>query len=263
MTPTGPAIDDPLSAAVAAAGWRLPPWLPPMLSPYERDFMRIEMTGQRTRDYYARRLQMIGFAGGERVLDAACGIGQWSLALAENYRHVEGVDINPGRLLVARALAAEQGRSNCTFAYAPLEQLPQADGSFDAIFCYGAFMFTDMPRTLREFRRVLKPGGRVYLNANSTGWYAHLLIDRGLKKRSLSMVRSALTMIRRTLWGHTSQIVVRESWLVRELQRAGLKVHALGAEGTLQLTPGVVPVPAAYPPKYYGRTSILELVAER
>lgn len=252
-----------LLAATSAAGWRVPTWLLPMLSDYERDFMRIEMTGQRTLDYYARRLRMIGFTGGERVLDAACGIGQWSLALAESYREVEGVDINPGRLLVARALAIEQGRSNCSFSYAPLERLPQRDESFDAIFCYGAFMFTDMPTTLREFRRVLRPGGRLYVNANSTGWYAHLLIDRGLRRRSLSMVRASLRMIGRTVRGHTSQVMVREKWLIAAVKAAGLKVHALGAEGTLQLTPGVDPVPPAYPPKYYGRTSILELVAER
>lgn len=257
------AANEALTNAVVAAGWRLPAWLPATLSDYERDFMRIEMTGQRTRDYYARRLQMIGFTGGERVLDAACGIGQWSLALGDYFDRVEGVDINTGRLLVARALAEVQGRGNCTFTYAPLERLPQADESCDAVFCYGAFMFTDMPRTLQEFRRVLRPGGKIYLNANSSGWYAHLLLDRGLRQRRLSLVRSALTMIGRTVRGRTSQIVVREKWLRGLLERNGLQVRALGAEGTLQLTPGVVPVPAAYPAKFYGMTSILELVAGR
>lgn len=254
---------DELIAAVATAGWRLPAWLPATLSDYERDFMRIEMTGLRTKDYYTRRLQMIGFTGGERVLDAACGIGQWSIALGDVFQRVAGVDINTGRLLVARALAVEQGRTNCEFGYGQLEQLPYPDESFDAVFCYGAFMFTDMPVTLKEFRRVLRPGGRIYVNANSTGWYAHLLIDRGLRKRSLSLVRASLRMIGRTLRGRTSQIVVREKWLVRAIEKAGMRVRAIGAEGTLRLSPGVEPVPAAYPPQFYGMTSILELVAEK
>src|SRR4051812_49116178 len=94
-----------LMAALSMAGWRVPGALVAELSEYERDFLRIEMTGLRTRDYYAQRLKMIGFSGDGRVLDAACGIGQWSIALGEVFQNVDGVDINSGRLAVARALA--------------------------------------------------------------------------------------------------------------------------------------------------------------
>ena len=251
-----------LLADLRAAGWDVAPALLASLSDYERDFMRIEMTGLRTREYYARRLDQIGFTGGGRVLDAACGIGQWSMVLAERFKDVVGLDINAGRIGVAGALAAQHGVANCTFAVGPLEQLSLADASCDAVFCYGAFMFTDMPRTLAEFRRVLRPGGKLYLNANSTGWCAHLLLDRGLRARNLALVRAALQMAMRTLRGRTSQIVVRKGWLLRQLAAAGLRVRTIGAEGTVQVALDTVPVPAAYPPRFYGMTSILEVVAD-
>jgi ubiquinone/menaquinone biosynthesis C-methylase UbiE len=251
-----------LGDAVRAAGWRVPEWLPAYLSSYDREFMRNEMTGMRTREYYERRLGMLGFTKGERVIDAACGIGQWSVAMAKSFEEVVGVDINTSRLLTARVLALEEGCTNCQFMFAPLENLPLENESCDAVFCYGAFMFTDMPQTLREFHRVLRRGGKIYLNANSSGWYAHLLLDRGLRARKLGMVRAALQMIGRTLRRRTSQIVVREKWLVSAVQKAGLRVRAIGPEGTLQLSSEPT-VPPAYPPQFYGMTSILELVAEK
>lgn len=260
MTP--PTVDD-LVPAARAAGWPLTSAIAGGLSDYERDFLRIELTGQRTRDYYRARLAALGFAQGEHALDAACGVGQWSLVLAEGFGRVTGVDLSAGRLETARALAAEEGRSNVAFLPGALEQLPVAAEACDAVFCYGAFMFTDMRRTLREFHRVLRPGGRVYLNANSTGWCAHLLLDRGLRKGDVNLMRAALRMAARTVLGRESQIVVRERWLRAAVAAAGFRVRALGPEGSVRLVAGAPPVAPAYPARFYGLRSILELVAEK
>jgi SAM-dependent methyltransferase len=47
--------------------------------------------------------------------------------------------------------------------------LPFADGSFDAVICQLGLMFFDDPvRALREFRRVLRSGGRAAVSVNST-----------------------------------------------------------------------------------------------
>ncbi|MDG1326163.1 MAG: hypothetical protein P8P49_10370 [Opitutales bacterium] len=41
---------------------------------------------------YSSRISMINFTGGEKVLDAGCGFGQWSVALAEQNNQVESID---------------------------------------------------------------------------------------------------------------------------------------------------------------------------
>lgn len=250
-----------LSDLVRDAGWSVDDDFLLGVSDYDRDFMKNELTGSRTKDYYARRLDMIGFDGGACVLDAACGVGQWSVVLSERYTKVVGVDINAGRLAVARRIAAAHRREGCRFEQAALERLPLASQSCDAVFCYGAFMFTDMPLTLREFRRVIRPGGKLYLNANSTGWCAHLFIDRGLCAGNLGLMRAALRMTVRTLAGRTSQTVVRRKWLLNRLTEAGFSPLAMGAEGTICLR-STGKVEAAYPSRFYGLTSILEVVAD-
>jgi len=254
--------DSGLFAALGVAGWIIPETFLRGASDYDRDFLRLEMTGKRTRDYYAQRLRMLGFEGGRCVLDAACGVGQWSVVLADSFECVVGVDMNSGRLALARELAAAQRPVRCEFLHGTLEELPVADGSCDAVFCYGAFMFTDMPRTLREFRRVLRPGGRLYLNANSFGWCAHLLFDRGLRAGRGDHVRAATRMFGRMLLGRTSQIVVRRGWLRRRVEMAGFRIGGIGPEGTVNLAQGVPSAEPAYPNSFYGLTTIVELVAE-
>jgi SAM-dependent methyltransferase len=254
---------DQLLAEVRTAGWRVPDSFLQPASAYDRDFLRVEMTGRRTRDYYARRLDMLAFDQGGCVLDAACGVGQWSVVLADRFARVIGIDLNEDRLALARALARSEDRAGCEFLPGRLERLPVAGAGCDAVFCYGAFMFTDMPRTLAEFRRVLRPGGRLYLNANSFGWCAHLLFDRGWRGGQPEHARAALRMLGRMLLGRTQQIVVRRGWLRRQLEAAGFLLRGIGAEGTVNLSGRAAAATPAYPERYYGLPAILEVVAER
>lgn len=257
--------DDATLQTIADAGWTFPEEVWRKLSDYERSFAALEFSGQKTPTYYAARLRAIGFCQLDRILDAACGMGQWSLAMAGLNGHVEGIDINAGRLDVAAALARAAGRTNCSLRSAPMEQLPYDDAEFDAVFCYGAFMFADMPRALAEFRRVLRPGGRVYLNANSSGWYAHLLIDRGLAKANLRIIRSAAFMIVQTLLRRSRNRVVGMRWLGRRLGAAGFRVVANGAEGTICLDeqPDQPRPDAAYPRSFYGLPAVIEVLAQK
>ena len=53
------------------------------------------------------------------------------------------------------------------FLRAPAEQLPFDDGALDAVVTTSAFHFFDQPAALREFHRVLAPGGLVAVSALS------------------------------------------------------------------------------------------------
>ena len=160
-------------------------------SPYEREFLEAEY-GMGL-DYYLARLDRILFSG-KVALDAGGGAGQWSIALAQRFRHVQAVDLNSGRLSVLRRVAAEMGTRNVTPAVGSIERLPCPDASVDAVFCYSVIMSTDVEKALNEFHRVLRPGGRVYICLNADGWSRYLDEERG---KSDENVRQAA---RRTLY---------------------------------------------------------------
>lgn len=113
---------------------------------------------------------------GERVLDVATGTGTVALAAAERVGPsgtVTGVDLAESMLKVARDKAA--GQETVTFQQADAARLPFADASFDAVLCASALFFMpDIPATLREWRRVLAPGGRVGFTGFAPGLMAPL-----------------------------------------------------------------------------------------
>jgi ubiquinone/menaquinone biosynthesis C-methylase UbiE len=256
-------MEDPTLYQIRAANWQFPTPVWNCLSDYEKSFAKNEFTEQRCFDYYVRRLEALGFQNLDSVLDAACGMGQWSLALSHLNRQVEGIDINMERLLVANSLAQSHGADHCQFRFGSIELLPYETATFDAVFCYGAFMFTDMPKALQEFYRVLKPGGKLYLNANSIGWYVHLLWDRGIRSRNRQMVMSTLRIAARTLRGRTSQRIVSQNWLQEQLIIADFQVIEIGREGEINLSSEHPSLESAYPRQFYGFPAILEVVASR
>jgi ubiquinone/menaquinone biosynthesis C-methylase UbiE len=100
---------------------------------------------------------------GRAILDVGCGRGF--------VRDV--VRAHGGRYTGADLVANGTGFS---FALADAMQLPFRDGSFDGVFCIDAFEhIPDGGRAAREFRRVLRPGGHVFLSAPNYGNVAGLV----------------------------------------------------------------------------------------
>lgn len=114
---------------------------------------------------FARRA---AFAPGMAVLDVACGTGDLSLLAAAHVAptgRVVGVDISEGMLAVGRRrVAASPYRDLVDLRLGNALDLPFADGTFDRVTMGWAMRnVRDIPRTIREAYRVLKPGG-MYLN---------------------------------------------------------------------------------------------------
>lgn len=98
-----------------------------------------------------------------RILDVATGTADLALALkrARPEARVVGVDFAPGMLAVGRDKARRAGL-DVALEVADGTSLPYADGGFDAVtIAYGLRNFEDVDAGLREFRRVLAPGGRL------------------------------------------------------------------------------------------------------
>lgn len=100
-----------------------------------------------------------------RVLDAGCGGGGMPLSIAEETRSVVAIDLVDRFRDAGTRLAAEKGINNLRFLQADGTALPFADASFEAVLSHAVIEHVaDAPRYLRECRRVLAPGGWVYLS---------------------------------------------------------------------------------------------------
>lgn len=101
---------------------------------------------------------------GMQVLDLASGTGEPALTLARLLAPggaVTVTDIIPEMVAIAAENAAAQGIDNMQTQQADAEELPFPGGAFDRVTCrFGVMYFPDVPRALREVRRVLRPDGR-------------------------------------------------------------------------------------------------------
>jgi SAM-dependent methyltransferase len=91
-----------------------------------------------------------------RVADIACGTGILADRIERELHPAEvyGVDMSEGMLNQARARS-----TGVQWLRGPAEQLPFDDGALDAVVTTSAFHFFDQPSALRDFHRVLAPGG--------------------------------------------------------------------------------------------------------
>jgi demethylmenaquinone methyltransferase/2-methoxy-6-polyprenyl-1,4-benzoquinol methylase len=99
------------------------------------------------------------------VLDVASGTAAVAIELVRSdpERTVVGVDQSPEMLAAGRERVAHAGLGDrIELREARAEELPFADGEFDAVtFTYLLRYVDDVPATLRELVRVVRPGGTV------------------------------------------------------------------------------------------------------
>ena len=112
-----------------------------------------------------RMLDLARIERGERILDVAAGAGEPAVSAAERVGpggYVLATDISEGIVELARQVALERGHEQVETRAMDGENLDLPDGSFDAVVCRLGLMYMPHPvKALREWRRVLKPGGRV------------------------------------------------------------------------------------------------------
>ena len=102
---------------------------------------------------------------GARVLDCACGTGDLTEAFANaGAASVTGLDYTAAMLDLARAKATDGRRLAVqpTYVQGDAQSLPWPDASFDIVsIAFGIRNVDDTLKALREFHRVLAPGGRL------------------------------------------------------------------------------------------------------
>jgi ubiquinone/menaquinone biosynthesis C-methylase UbiE len=106
------------------------------------------------------------FFRGKVCLDAGCGGGRFSIALAKlSAKKVVGVDISEKAVEAARERAKERSLGNVEFQRASVLSLPFSDRMFDYVISSGVILLTPDPKkAFDELVRVLRPGGTLFLS---------------------------------------------------------------------------------------------------
>lgn len=110
--------------------------------------------------YYDRpnTLALLPEVKGLKILDAACGPGKYAEILMERGADVLGLDLSPAMITEARKRNPVHGQFMVHDLEEPLHMC--ADASVDIVLCALALHYLkDWHFTIREFARVLKPGG--------------------------------------------------------------------------------------------------------
>lgn len=105
------------------------------------------------------------------ILDVGCGAGFLSNELALAGHKVSGIDLSPESISVAKRY---DQTASVNYQVADALHLPFPDASFDAITAMDFLEHIDNPETaIKEFARVLKPGGKFFFhtfNRNPLAW---------------------------------------------------------------------------------------------
>ncbi|HLJ03429.1 MAG TPA: class I SAM-dependent methyltransferase [Solirubrobacteraceae bacterium] len=134
-------------------------------------------------------LDRLALPSDAQILDAGCGSGR-TLEELVRYGTVFGIELDPEAAQAARARGAgevHEGR---------LEELPWPEATFDLITCLDVIEHTPDDRvTLRELRRVCKPGGHLLVTvpAYQALWSQHDEANHHFRRYNRRMLRAAAT----------------------------------------------------------------------
>jgi ubiquinone/menaquinone biosynthesis C-methylase UbiE len=222
-------------------------------------------------DLYAKRLEAYGFYGMTDVLDAGSGFGQWSLALSQRNNTVYSVDISAERVFFLKSLTKRLEIKNIFLSVASLPDLNFKDNVFDAVFCYGVLFLTRWKESIATLGRVLKPGGKIYVNANGFGWYKNLWFNEPNRTADYDPKLHVAKSLYNT-WkyhnGHPTErgvdILIEPEELTDRLRREGFTSIHMDAEGLLmQDEYEGERAPPFFEGSYMGERGVYEVIAQK
>jgi SAM-dependent methyltransferase len=135
-----------------------------------------------------------GIQPGAQLLDAGCGTGRYSVALARQGYVVHGVDASADLIDVANQ-SVHEARGSLSFAVGDI--LEEPPGRYDAILCRGVLndFIGDVARALviGAFFRALRPGGVLILDVREWETSAERKVREPVFRKSVDTERGQLT----------------------------------------------------------------------
>jgi ubiquinone/menaquinone biosynthesis C-methylase UbiE len=174
------------------------------------------------------------------IINVGCGAGRETLGFYDlGFHHVHGVDLNPRFVDMANEECRKRG-VNVPFTVASADRLPFPDASFDLMTMFENLYGHITPQTMRatvlaEAKRVLKPGGLLFIEATSLNesyaymaWFKAMgIIHRLYNPCCLEPGDKLIQSARQT--GAAARLLPRSHWfkpreIDREGQEAGFEV---------------------------------------
>lgn len=161
-------------------------------------------------------------AADARVLDVGCGAGQTLLA-AYPERRTFGMDIDLEALRLGRTLT-----QSVEFVCGRAEALPYRSAQFDIVVARVSLAYTDIGQSVAEIRRVLRPGGTVWMTLHPFSLYRDRIRSANWKGKVFLayIVANGLCfhfLARQFRFRGQQESFQTEAAMRRTLQRAGFK----------------------------------------
>lgn len=112
--------------------------------------------------------------GYKKLLDFGCGLGRHSVYFSQQGFDVTAFDLSTDGIDHLKQWAKKENLE-INAQVADMLELPYADQSFDCLFAYHVISHTDtfgMKKIMNEIKRVIKPGGEIYITLCSKDTWA-------------------------------------------------------------------------------------------
>lgn len=180
---------------------------------------RSETFDDKSHDWFrwlAERLfRLMPLKSGMYFLDIGCGTGRAVVRvhdLLDGDGIFNGIDLAPK--MIERAAANSLGRTSVHFQVASSDGLPFADNSIDVCMCSNSFHHYPRPiLALQEMRRVLKPGGSVFILDVTADAFFVRWIDHRVKATEAEHVRFYSTKEFKRMFGEAGLGYEKGKWI--------------------------------------------------
>jgi ubiquinone/menaquinone biosynthesis C-methylase UbiE len=125
-----------------------------------------EMEGHHS-DITEQTLSLMDIQPGDRILDLGCGTGWASRRMARLAQGGEVVGLDVADEMLRRAEEASSAFRNVRYVWGSAERIPESDNAFSKVLSVESFYYySDQGKALDELRRVMAPGGKLFILIN-------------------------------------------------------------------------------------------------
>ena len=118
-------------------------------------------------DITEQTLALMDLKPADRVLDLGCGTGWASRRIARVVSQGEVVGLDVADEMLRRAEQTSTGFNNVRYVWGSAESIPSSDNHFNKVLSVESFYYyADQGKALDELRRVMAPGGRLFILIN-------------------------------------------------------------------------------------------------
>jgi ubiquinone/menaquinone biosynthesis C-methylase UbiE len=118
-------------------------------------------------DITNQTLDLMDLQSNDRVLDLGCGTGWASRRMAQVVTEGEVVGLDVADEMLRRAERASGDLNNVRYVWGSAEKIPAPDNHFTKVLSVESFYYyADQGKALDELRRVLAPGGKLFILIN-------------------------------------------------------------------------------------------------